>query len=323
MTQFYLGQREQIAYVEEDSWATLGTKSMSGEGEIVGKNMTITPDDSQGWQETISAGSDTREVEDLEVGPLQHRFTLSFTPISWKFLQFCAHGSVANSGSSPNFTHTFTLSNDVKSFTLEWAKRGDTNEVITYTGCIIKSLRISFSKGTGDRDGFINVEATCLAKSKVKGTSITTLSAPTLDAFKFHHVKMTYNSSEFVEVNSGELSIDNGIVEDDSRYANSSLNRTIDEPIPRKVAYGLNLNINQKDSTFTQDFIDAIAVPNNNLLEFIRTDSDDKATFTFTNLFLISPNNPTDLDGISTQDVVGQPLSVAPVIKDQIETYFS
>jgi len=322
MVEFYLGQREQIAWVDETSYATLGGNTMSADGEIVGKNMIITPDESQGYQEVISAGADSREVEDLEVGPLQHRFLLTFTPVNWKWLLFTAFGTVVNGGGGPDFTHTFSLKNDVTSFTLEWAKRGDTNEVITYTGCIIKRARVRWSKGTGDREGFIMVEAECLAKSKVLGTSITTLTAPTLDAFKFHQVKLTYNSSEFVEVNSGELLIDNNIDETDSRYANSTLSRTIDEPIPRKASYLLTMNINQKDSLFSQDFIDAVAVPNNNILEFIRTDANDKAIFTFTNLFLTSPNNPTDLDGVSTQDVVGQPLSVAPVINDQIQTYF-
>lgn len=323
MVQMYIGQREQISYVDEaGGYGLLGGNTMSANGEVVGKNMVLTPDESQGWQETVSAGADTREVEALEKGPLQHRFNLTFTPVNWKWLLFTNFGTVVNSGSNPNFIHTFSLKDDVTSFTLEWAKRGDTNEVITYTGCIIKRARVRWSKGTGDREGFIIVEAECLAKSKVKGTSVTSLSAPTLDAFKFHHVKMTYNSSEFVEVNSGELLIDNNIDESDSRYSNSTLNRTISEPIPRKASYLLTMNINQKDSTFTQDFIDAVAVPNNNILEFIRTDANDKAIFTFTNLFLKSPNNPTNLDGVSTQDFVGQPLSVAPVINDQIQTYF-
>ena len=322
MTEFYLGQREQIAWVDETSYATLGGNTMSSDGEVVGKNMVITPDESQGYQEVISAGADDREVEALEVGPLQHRFNLTFTPVNWRWLLFTNFGSVVNAGSNPNYTHTFSLSNAVTSFTLEWAKRGSPNEVITYTGCIIKRARIRWTKGTGDREGFITVEAECIAQSKAIGTSITTLSAPTLSAFKFHQVKLTYNSSEFVEVNSGELLIDNNIEEADSRYANATLSRTIGEPIPRKSSYLLTMNINQKDSTFSQDFIDAVAVPNNNILEFIRTDANDKVVFTFTNLFLRSPNNPTNLDGVSTQDVVGQPLSVAPVINDQIQTYF-
>ena len=321
MSEFMLGQREQIGWVDETSYATLGGNSMSADGEVVGKNMVLTPDDSQGWQETLSAGSDTREVEALEKGPLQHRFNLTFTPVNWKWLLFTNFGSVVNTG-GPDYIHTFSLSNAFTSFTLEWAKRGSPNEVITYTGCVIKRARIRWSKGTGDREGFITVEAECLAQSKAIGTSVTTLTAPTLEAFKFHHVKLTYNSSEFVEVNSGELLIDNNIDESDSRYANATLNRTIGEPIPRKSSYILTMNINQKDSTFSQDFIDAVAVPNNNILEFIRTDADDKAIFTFSNLFLQSTNNPTNLDGVSTQDVVGQPLSVVPVINDQIAVYF-
>jgi len=323
MVEMYLGQREQIAWVDEaGGYANLGANTMSADGEVIGKNMILTPDENQGYQEVLSAGADTREVEDLEVGPLQHRFTLTFTPVNWKFLLFTSFGTVVNSGTNPNFIHTFSLSNAVTSFTLEWAKRGSTNEVITYTGCIITRVRIRWSKGTGDREGFITVETDCLAKSKVIGTTVTSLSAPTLDAFKFHHVKLTYAGSEFVEINSGELLIDNNIDESDSRYANSTLSRTIDEPIPRKASYLFTMNINQKDSAFTQDFIDAVIVPSTNILEFIRTDTNDKVIFTFTKLFISSPNNPTNLDGISTQDIVAQPLSVAPVINDQIQTYF-
>ncbi len=324
MAEKYLGQREQIAWVYEDGgYATLTSLSMAADGEVIGKNATLTPDESQGWQENLSAGADTREVEGLELGPLQHRFTLNFSPVNWKFLQFCVHGSVSNGGGSPNWTHTFTASDAVDSFTLEWAKRGTTNEVETYTGCIIKRMRFRWAKGTGDKESFLTVEAECLAKSKSKGTSVTSVSALTLKAFKFHSVKWTYASSEFVELNSGNFLMDNGIQDEDSRYANSSLSRTIAEPIPRKISYLLTMNINQSDATFTDDWIAGTNVAGTHTLEFIRDGANDKLTLTFTDLFVISPNNSTNLDGISTQDLVLQPLSTAPLARDQIETYFA
>lgn len=320
MTEMYLGKREQIAICEEDSWASLGAKTMADNGFIIGKNAVVTPDFDPNWQEVLTAGADTRDVVSLEKGPLSYKFTLTFNPTNWKFLRYCAHGTVTNTDQTTYYQHTFTAIDAVKSFTLEWAKRGDTNEVFTLTGCVITNLAINFATGTGASDGFITVTAECLAKSLSKGTSITSISAETDQAFQFRMVKWTHNNGEVVEVNNGELTIDNGVDENDSRYCNASLDQEIGEPVPKTRRYTCRFNVNLKDSTFTDDWIAQVAVPGANKLEFIRGANDD-AIFTFTDEYLNSAIGPTNIEGINTADVAGTIRSLSIVAKDQHGDY--
>jgi len=321
MTEYFLGKREQIAMCEEDTWATLGTKTMSANGFIVGKNVTITPEFSKGWQEVLTAGADSRDIDSMEKGPETYRFNLTFNPTNWKFIRYCAHGTVSNTSTAPT-VHTFTATDSVKSFTLEWAKRGSTDHVITLTGCVITNWVINFAKGSGATDGFVTVSADCLAKSAAIGTSTTTVSANTDDAFQFRMAKLTHNGSEIVEVNSGELTCNNGIDENDSRYCNSTLDQAIGEPIPKVRRYTSRFNINQKDDTFFDDWNDQVIVPGVNSLALIRgTGPADDITFTFTGVYLQSAVSPTNIEGITNVDVIGVIKSVAIVANDALTTY--
>ena len=321
MTEYMIGAREQIAMCEEDTWATLGTKTMSDDGYIVGKNTKITPDFSKNWQEVLSAGADSRDISSMEKGPESYKFTLNFNPIQWKFLRYCAHTSVTNTSINPT-VHTFTATDVVKSFTLEWAKRGSTDHVITLTGCIITNWTIDFAKGTGATEGFVNITAECIAKSAVAGTSTTTISAETLDAFQFRMAKLTYAGSEVVEVNSGELTCDNGIDQEDSRYCNSTLDQAIGEPIPKVRRYTNRFNINQKDDTYYDDWNDQVVIPSTNTLELIRgTGPADDVKFTFTGVYLQAGTSPTNIDGITNVDIVGTITSMAIVANDALTDY--
>ena len=320
MTEMYLGKREQIAMCEEDSWASLGTKTMADDGFIVGKNVVFTPDFDPNLQEVLTAGADSRDVASLEKGPLSYKFTLSFNPTNWKFLRYCKHGSVTNTDQTTYYQHTFTKTDAVKSFTLERAQRGTVNEVLTLTGCVITNLVINFANGTGATDGFITVTAECLAKSLSKGTSITSVSAETDQAFQFRMAKWTHNGDEIVELNNGELTIDNGVDENDSRYCNATLDQEIGEPIPKTSRHTCRFNINLKDSTFTDDWIAQVAVPGTNKLEFIRGTNDD-VVFTFTDEYLNSAISSTNIDGINVADVAGTVLSLSIVAKDQHDDY--
>lgn len=321
MTEYMIGKREQIAMCEEATWATLGAKTMSADGYIVGKNTKITPDFSKNWQEILTAGADSRDIDSMEKGPETYKFSLEFAPTNWKFLRYCAHGTVTNTSTAPT-VHTFTATDVVKSFTLEWAKRGSTDHVITLTGCIITNLTINFASGTGPTEGFVTVTAECLAKSAVAGTSTTTISAETADAFQFRMAKFTYAGSEVVEVNSGELTIDNGIDIEDSRYCNSTLDQAIGEPIPKVRRYTCRFNINQANDTYFDDWEDQVVVPSTNSLALIRgTGPADDVTFTFTDLYLQQATSPTNLDGITNVDLVGTIKSVAIVANDALTDY--
>ncbi len=321
MTEYMIGKREQIAMCEEDTWAALGAKTMAGEGFIVGKNTRIEPEFTKGWQEVLGAGADSRDIDSLEKGPESYRFVMTFNPTNWKFIRYCAHGTVTNTGSTPT-VHTFTATDTVKSFTLEWAKRSGTDHVVTLTGCIITNYTIRFEKGLGAAEGFVTVVANCLAKSAVAGSSVTSVSVNTDDAFQFRMAKLTYAGSEVVEVNSGELTVENGINEEDSRYCNSTLDQAIGEPIPLVRRYNCRFNINQKDDTYYDDWNDQVVVPSTNKLELIRGSGPvDDITFTFTNLYLRTVPDPTNMEGVTTVDLVGTIKSVAIVANDALTDY--
>jgi len=321
MAEFMIGKREQHAMCEEATWAALGAKTMSADGYIVGKNVKLEPNFSNNWQEVLTAGADSRDMDSMEKGPLSYNFTLTFNPTHWKFLRYCAHGTVSNTSTAPT-VHTFTATDVVKSFTYEWAKRGATDHVITLTGCIIKKWTLSFAKSNGAGEGFVTVVAECIAKSAAVGTSVTTITAETLDAFQFRMAKLTYAGSEVVEVNSGEVSCDNGIDENDARYCNSTLDQAIGEPIPKVRRYTSRFNINQKDDTYYDDWADQAVVPSTNILQLIRgTGPADDISFTFTSLYLQSAVSPTNIEGITNVDLVGTIKSVAIVANDALTDY--
>ena len=320
MTEYMIGAREQIAVVEEDGgYGTLTSNTMADDGFMFGKNQRITPDFSKNWQEVINAGATTRELEGLEVGPESLRFTLTFHPTNWKFIKYCAHGTVTNTDGTTYYTHTFTKTNEVKSFTLEWAKRSATNHVITLTGCVIKRWTINFASGTGPTEGFVEVVAECVAQSAATGTTVTSVSAPSENAYQFRMAELNWDNSEVTEVNNGELTIDNGIEEENSRYANATLNQAIGEPIPTVLRYNFRFNINQKDDSFYDDWDGQTALSNCSL-SFTRGTNDD-CVFSFTNTYVDSAVSPTNMEGITVVDLIGRPLSMGIVAKDSHSDY--
>ena len=322
MGEYLLGSREQIAMCPEETWAALGGHDMETNGFIVGKNVVITPDFSKNWQEILTAGVDSRDIEDMEKGPESYRFTLTFNPVHWKILRYCAHGTVDDVNETGYYSHTFVATDVVKSFTLEWAKRGATDHVITLTGCIVTNLAISFTKGLGATEGFITVVAECLAKSAVAGASTTTVTPilSTEHVYQFRNVKLTYASGEVTEVNNGELTIDNGIDEMDCRYCNSTLDQAIGEPIPKVRRYTARFNINQADDTYYDDWEGQVVVTGTNTLEIIR-DTHDKVTFTFTDMYVQSATSPTNIEGITNVDVVATIAAVSIEAEDDHTDY--
>ena len=322
MPEFMIGAREQVGIVEEDGgYATLDSNTMSNAGFIPGKDVRFEQSFSHDFKEIINSGATTRNVESMEKGTKSYPFTLTFKVTDWRFLKYCMYGTVSNTDNTTYYTHTYTQTNAALSFTTEWAKRGSTNEVITLTGCVIKRISLAYSSGTGEGDGFIEATCECVAKSLAEGTSVTTISVPSANAFQFRMAKLTVSGTETVEVNSGELNFDNGVNEEDSRYANSTLDQEIGEPIPTVSRYDCTFNINQKDSTFYDIWATEAEVTGTNKLEFIRG-TNDNIIFTFTGLSLKAlPSSNTNIEGINNLDLVGVVRSVAPVANDARSDY--
>ena len=245
-TEFLIGKRERLSWIVEASFGAGGTMS---NGEIVGNNMSMEPDWSQGWQEVLSAGADSLEVENRVPGPKVLPYSMTFVPVNWRWLKYLM--GVVDGTDGAVKTHTFTVRNTILSYDLEWAKRHTTDHVITTVGNFVKSATISFTKATSEgSDGFIQVLLNCVAQNYSQGSSVTTLSSLTKTPFQYRMIKFTLNDSEISEVNNGELTIDLGIDEADSRYCNSTLGPLIGEPIPKVFRIKGRVNINIKDKTY-------------------------------------------------------------------------
>lgn len=311
MTEFPIGTREQIAWVEESTYKDLGANTLSSDGEIVGYNTVINPSLSRVWHEILNSGADTPELKSMVKGNKVLNFTLTFTPYNWTFLKYCTHPSVTNSDQGSYNEHTWTIDNAIKSFQLEWANRMATDHVITLIGCTIKDFKIKFSKGTGPTDGFVTVEANCVASDYSSDSSVTSMTPPTDDPLRFFDTKFTYNSSEVVEVNSGEIRCDNGINEDDSRYCNDTYADTLAEPIPTVKRYGITMNITHSDSTYFDDWDNGTTLSGTNKLRFYK-DTHDWVEVSFTNPRLgVAPVPATNLTGPNKLDLVIVPTTLA------------
>jgi len=322
MTDYFLGKREQIAICPEDSYGALGTKTVAADGFIPGMNIVVTPDFAQDWQEVLQTGTDSVEVLSFQPSVHLYPFTMEFVVTDWRWLKYCAFGTVGNVGSG-NYTHTFVLNKAVASFTMEWAKRSTSggNEVITATGCVIKKATLKFTAGTGANAGFIKVTCDCVAQSIAIGTSITTVTANSRTPFQFRMVKYTFEGTEIKEVNNGEFTIDTGIDENKSRYCNSTVNQNIFEPIITVVRYNGRININYNTDAYSTVFSTDAAMTSTNKLEFIENASTNKIVLTFTSPIMTSLKNPTNIDGIDNIDIIMKMTSLAPVATDTLGTY--
>ena len=314
--EYQLGKREQISLGKETAYGTGVTPT-----DILGLNAKVSsPDFNYAWQEVLSAGADTRAVESFETSHKTAKFTMEFTPVNWKFLQYVGLG-VADAG-GPAYTHTFTLANTIQSFTLQWAKRRSAaNHVITAKGCIITSLNISIKKPTGQSgEGFIKVTAQCIAQDWTLGTTVTSISAITASPFQFRHFKFTLDNNEITEVNNADINIDNGVNPEESRYANATLDQKMGEPIPGVFRINGRLSVNTKDSTY-DDANDTAAAISNTKMEFIRGANDD-IDFTYANFIMKSVPCPTNMPGINMTEIVwSDTFPSSLVATDSISTY--
>jgi hypothetical protein len=282
----------------------------------------VEPDWSRGWQEKLTAGADNRNVQGRVVGPKALPYTMSFVPVNWRWLKYLM--SVADGDDGGVKTHTFTERASILSYRLEWAKRHTTNHVLTVVGNAVKSATISFTKATGEgTDGWMTVAMSCVGQDVSEGTSVTSLSNISKDGFQFRMVKWTIDSTEIKEVNNGEMTIDNGIDENDSRYCNTTYDELLGEPIPKTFRITGRFNVNIKDSTFFDHWDAGTVVGGTNTLLFDRDGSgDDQILFTFGDFYVLGAVASTNLEGVTNVDVVWACDAFTSVVaRDDIATY--
>jgi len=318
--EFLIGKRERMSWIVETSYATGGT--MTG-GEIVGLNCTIEPDWGRGWQEVLTAGADNRLVQSRVKGPKTLPYSMNFVPVNWRWLKYLL--AVTDSGTTPKI-HTFAMRNTILSYRLEWAKRATTSQVYTVVGNVVKSATMSFQKATGEgTEGFLGVALTCVGQDVTDGSTVTTISAGNITKapFQYRMVKWTLEGTEIKEVNNGEITIDNGIEENDSRYCNSTYDEKLGEPIPKTFRITGRFNVNVKDSTYFDDWDGGVALTGTNTLLIDKDGSgDDQLLITFGNFYVLGAVPSTNLEGVTNTDVVWACDGFTSVVaRDNITTY--
>ena len=312
-TEFMIGKRERITIVTETSYGSGGTMTS---GYLPGYDVSIEPDFSQGWQEILSAGTDTRNITDQVTGPLSLSFTMNYLVGDFRILKYML--DYTNTGGPTTYTHSMTLGNTVNSFKMEWARRHTTNQVYTITGSVPTSLTFSFSKASGEgNEGFIKASAKCIAKNISIGSSVSTVSAYSRTPFMFKGAYLLINNVEVAELNNGEITIDNGIDEADSRYCNVTNSNLIGDPIPKIFRISGRFNINMKDNSFDTLWNNATSVSNCSLA-FIQTTNTNDITFTFTGFRVKSSIAPTNIEGVTNIDLVWDCNSVAVSARDNL-----
>lgn len=318
MTDYGKGVREQIGWFEEVAFNDQTGLTMTADGEIVGYDCVFTPNFSQNLQEIANDGSDDAELKEIVKGQLRHNFTLEFIPYNWKFIKYCTHPSVTNVDNSTYFTHTFTKGNTVKTFTIERAIRQGTPEIYQLHGCTIKDFTLQYKKGTGSKDSFVTVIANCIGIGK-EDVSIATITPPTEGQFQNFMATFTYKGNTISTVNDFTLNVSNGINEEDSENASADLNRELGEPIPVIKRYNFTGNINQSDKTFAEDFTGEVVAGTHKIV--IERGTNDKITFTFTDLTLSNAFGGTNFDGVNTRDIAAIVRSLGIVAEDDDGTY--
>ena len=317
--EFLQGKRERGVWIAETAYATGGT--LTG-GEVIGKNLAIEPDWSQGWQEILTAGADNLYVEDWEPGPLLLPYKMNFAPVNWRWMKYLM--AVTDADDSGTKTHTFTQRTSILSYKLEWAKRHTTPHVLTVIGNVMKTATLSFQAATGDgNDGLLNVSADCVGQDESEGSTVASVSALTKDAFKFKSVKVTIDGTEYKEVNEGDMTISLGIDEGDSRYCSTTYNNLLGEPIPKVFRITGRFNINIKDKTLYDLWAAGTAVSGTCTLLFDKDQTgNDQILYTYAGFHIFGAVASTNLEGVTNVDVVFGALSFTSVVaRDNITTY--
>ena len=313
-TEFEQGIREQISWGEETTYGTQVAPT-----EIVGKDVEIIPQFDQGWLEIMQAGDDKVTLHELVQGPLSLPYQLRFKVVNWKFLKLL-FSSVVNAGSGP-YTHTYSQGSTLNSYTVQWGKRRGTDKAINLLGSVCKGGTIRWQKATGGgSEGFIQVTLNMHAQDYANG-SITSLSPLSNSPFQYRHVTVTLNNSDVVEINNGELNFDLGVNPDqDSRYANATLDRKIGEPIITAARYNGRVNVNVKNNTW-EALWEAAAAVEDCEITFVKSAS-DKAEFSFTNLYPTGPGYAeTNIGGVNNVDAPFTIDEISAVVTDSAATH--
>lgn len=313
-----LGFRERFIEAEE---GTYGNAASLASANMPGYNLRVAPNFNQNFQEVLNSGADDRKIVKKVAGPLGLQYRLTYSPINWRRLKY-VFDIDSETGSDP-YTHTLSVGRTLKSYTAEWALRHDSNPIIIKTtGNVVNSTTIEFRKATSEgREGFVNIIQDCIAQDYTTPSLQAGDFSISGDPFQYRHMQWTLEGSEVVEVNNGSIVIEQGINLNDSRYANSTLDRTIGTPIAQLFRISGRFNVNLFDDTYTSLWKTAAALSGTNTLVFEQSAS-NKITFTFSGMTVSPvPLSETNLEGINSADFVFTATDVSVTCVDSIENW--
>ncbi len=314
-----LGIRERYISVVESSY---GTAPSFSNARVPGVNVIITPNFTQGFQEVLSSGADNRTVNKKVAGPLGMQYTAAYYPTNWHRLKYMFDID-SETGSDP-YTHTLSVGNTIKSFSAEWAMRRSSDQQIFLTvGNVINQMTIAFAKASGEgNDGFITCTEAVIAQDYTTPGSLESGTfTDTDDPYQYRHSTITLNSSEVVEINNGEITFSQGINPNDSRYANSALDRTIGTPIPLLFRVTGRFNINMLSTTLTALWETATNLSGTNTIVFSQS-AGKSLTLTLSGMTVNPvPIAGTNIEGVNTGDFVFTATGVAVVAIDDIQNW--
>jgi len=314
----YLGIRERFITVEESVY---GTNPGLSTATVPGVDIIMTPTFTQGFQEVKSAGPDERVIQSRVPGPLSLSYSLVYYPTNFSRLKY-VFDIDSETGANP-YTHTLSIGNSLKTFTSEWTLRHDSAPLnFRITGNVINQYSISFSKSNGEgNDGFITCSESVISQNYTNPTAQAGTFTASGDPFQYRHLDAVFDGNSVVEVNSGELVFTQGINASDSRYASTTLGRTIGAPIATVFRVTGRLNLNLFKTDYTTLWAAAAAIGGACTLAFTQT-SGNKVTFTLSNVVLEPvPISGTNIEGVNTGDFTFTADSVGVVAIDAIANW--
>lgn len=302
----------------------------SGALQWVGQVQDATPDPSVNRIVNRYQGTDSRNVDQFNLGPEDFTASLTYNPQDWKMLVF-ALGSNVDAGSPSPYTHTISESENGEgnaftsgtrcpfmSFGLEVAQKTSTanqNFIRTLKGCNVDTFTITATPGEN-----ISCSMDIVAQSNtVSSGAASALTPATTRSFLWDDTSVSIAGTDVENNLSTEFSIANNI---DSKHFNNG-SKVIDSPTFGNRDYTLTIttegNSLQSASYYDQYFLGGSTF-NAQFKVFAVTGSRDM-TLTMSGCSMIDYDAPNPLEGTDEHVLTIQPQTVDVLVNDTIENY--
>ncbi len=224
-------------------------------------------------------------------------------------------GVACNEVTSP-YTHTLSVADSLKSFTLEGAQLADTNFVRHVNGCQVDTLEVGCAEGEELKTTF-GIKA---IKPETSGTSASTVTPATTAPFMFDEGVITLHGGPIARLKDFKLNMNNKLIE--GRYISGSDPRYPYEIVcgRRENEFTVTMGI---DSKTIYDLLKTPGAATTFSAKFTRTASTDTIDFQMTAVRMKSAPHPFPEEGAMEVQAsyIGKTCSV--VIEDTTPYYWA